>query len=302
MEDESYLSKAINLRALLESNPELFDFKKLATYDCLQLLRNNPTKYLDHISPVITKANDKFYILVSIGKGPKFKKTRARFALSETDITNLDNGQYYSLLKSDFDQYIRKERFEEMPKSSQNEFFLAKPDYFFTKFGLLPKFTAGNLSSLCHSDIEFVDKHVTDYTSLTTYADFWEMMIKFNRKYEDIFLANTEGLMTKTDVRRVVKKFPRLVKKLDSSILAKSKLTVKEWVLLTNSVVSAKANKSLFAGWEFSNELKEVFREDLVAEVLMGKSKVTKRSQNAMDNMIKIEKVEDGPDQTSEEE
>jgi hypothetical protein len=41
-------------------------------------------------------------------------------------------------------------------------------------------------------------------------------------------------------------------------------------------------NEDKFKDWEFSDEVKELFRMDLMAELLNGKSTLTKRFQNAM--------------------
>lgn len=87
-----------------------------------------------------------------------------------------------------------------------------------------------------------------------------------------------------TDVREVCRKNPEIIKKLDKDILADSKLTCKEWVLLTNSIMNN--NEKKFEDWEFSDDLIGIFKLDLMAEMLTGKSKISKRFQSAMKNVF----------------
>src|SRR5690606_21802795 len=111
---------------------------------------------------------------------------------------------------------------------------------------------------------EMVDKYVTDFSDVATTVGFWRSMIKHDPKYKSIFLRNTKSLITKTDVRGVIRSFPGLIKELDEEIIANSKLTVKEWVLLCDSI---SGHKDL-EGWEFSDEMKEIFRLDSLADLL----------------------------------
>jgi hypothetical protein len=294
MDLKHILAKAIDVQAAFEAHPELFKFRDLPLHDKVHLMKQDAKTYVEIIAPHITSTAEKLYVLMSLGNNDRFKKLKLRFEISPTEIKTLNNGQYTSLLKLNFEKYIDKDMFAKLPKSIQTDFYLEDPVWFFEKLGIIPKLSAPNLSTLSQKFPDFVDKHILDYSNLSTYANFWEYMIRFNPKYENIFLKNTNSLVTKTDVRTVFRKFPRLIKKIDGDILANSKLTVKDWVLLTDSVM--KENKRLFTNWKFSDDIKEIFRLDLVAEMLVGKSKISVRSQNAIDKVIKIVKEEDDED------
>jgi len=300
MDIEYILGRTIKLREVVKTHPELFDLKKLSVNELANLVRYDQAAFLDVVAPLVTKADDRITVLTLLGSSPKLKKARERFALQPHEVDKVSNPYYFNLLKTDFDKYIKKERFEKLSKHDQSTFCLQRPQWFLDNFAILPKLTASNLYMLAQNEPKFVDEQVKDFTDLSTYAGFWDYMIKYNSKYEDIFLANTSTLVTKTDVRMTMRKYPRMVKKLDETIIASSKLTVKEWILLCDEII--RSNKVIFNKWKFKDELKEIFRLDLTAEILMGKSKVSVRSQNAMDKVIKIAKVEEDDTPTIEAE
>jgi len=291
MDINHLLSKTIDLKSAYKSNPELFDLKKLSIIDYVSLIKYDQATFLDAITPYILKPDDKFKLIVNLGNSIKYKKIKDRFALKPEEVSKLSNPFYFELLKSDFNTYINKERFEKLSTYDQSLFCLKKPQWFLDNFAILPKLTVNNLFALAENEPKFVDEQVKDFTDLSTVEGFWDYMIKYNSKYEDIFLKNTKSLSTKTDVRMLMRKHPRLVKKIDENVILNSKLNVKEWILLTDEII--RNNKNIFKNWEFKDDLKKIFREDLMAEVLMGKSKISKRSQNAMDKVIKITKVKD---------
>lgn len=291
MDIEYILGKSVKLRNAFKTNPELFDLSLLTISDYANLIKYDQSTYLDIIAPLVTKPDNKITILFHLGSSTKYKKSRDRFALHPDEVDRLSNAFYFQLLKSDFDKYIKKERFEKLSKHDQSNFCLQKPQWFFDNFAILPKLTANNLFELAASEPQFVDTHVTSYTGVTTYSGFWLNMIKHDAKYEDVFLANTKSLVSKTEVRTVLRRHPKLVKKITEDVIANSKLKVKEWVLLCDELI--RSNKQLFNNWKFSDEMKELLRMDLTVEILTGNSKVSVRSQNAMNKVIKIEKVED---------
>jgi hypothetical protein len=95
-----------------------------------------------------------------------------------------------------------------------------------------------------------------------------------------VFLKNTKSLTNKTQVRAVFRKRPELIKKLTADILVDFKLTGKEVVLLISSIM--KDHEKKFDGWEFDPEFAETLKLDVMAEMLNGKSKLSKRFQSAM--------------------
>jgi hypothetical protein len=147
-----------------------------------------------------------------------------------------------------------------------------------------PKFTVDNLFFLSKRNQKLVDTYITDFSKLSTNCSFWINMIKYDKKYEDIFITNINSVITKTDIRAVCKEFPHIIKKLDIDILGNSKLSCKEWLLLANSVIYN--NPEMFKEWEFNDDLKEAFKLDLTAEMLNGKSSVSRNTQSAMKKLL----------------
>ena len=144
------------------------------------------------------------------------------------------------------------------------------------------------MEGLARRKPSFVDSFVTDLSGYTTTMDFWRYMFKFNKnKYEPLFFKHTNTLTTKTEVRGLIRAHPRLIKDLTPDYTIDSKLTVKEWILLCNTVMNDNRNQKIFDGWEFPPDLQEAFKIDLTMEMLNGKSKLSKRFQTAMNKVLK---------------
>jgi hypothetical protein len=277
---ESILRKAINLENLVKTNPELFDFSKLDIEEKAKLLDGNTKLYMDKIPVAGLSLKDKAFLLLRV-KSKAFLKT---ITLTDEEVQRLLPQQYFEFLKRDFKRYISLDKYENLSKYQQSEIFTMEPEWVIENVKKTPKLTSDKLSEIAHEKPSFIDSHITDYSVFSTSAFFWLSMIKYDKKYEMIFLKNTHTCITKTDVREVCRKNPEIIKKLDKDILADSKLTCKEWVLLTNSIMNN--NEKKFEDWEFSDDLIGIFKLDLMAEMLTGKSKISKRFQSAMKNVF----------------
>lgn len=290
MSGSELIRRYIDIEKLVKSNPELIQFNKMSTDELGILLESNPSFYTPYLIPLIDTVSRKIIIL-SYLSNTNDKTVRKMFSLTESEILEINNIQYHSLLRSDFITYFRKEKFDKLSKSIQSEIFLNSPNSFLKKLNFIPKLTIDTLNALSRKYPKFISDYNIDFTDVSTSSYFWIKMIKHNKKYEDIFMYNTKSVTTKSDVRYVIKTFPRLLKKLDNNILQDSKLTVKEWILLSNSVM--KSNIKEFKDWSYPSEVKEILKIDLMAEVLSGKSKITKISQNAISNITKEDQLDE---------
>jgi hypothetical protein len=284
--NEHILIKAIDLENLVKTNPELFDFSKLNIEQKASLLSSNTKLYMGKIPLDKLSLKDKAYLVLNVGS-KTFQKT---VVLTDEEVQQLLPIQYFEFLKVDFKRYISLKKYEDLNKWQQSEIFTSQPEWVVENVKKIPKLTSEKLWELAHKKPAFIDKHISDYSGFSLYAGFWECMIKYNKKYEEIFLRNTHSCATKTDVREVCRKYPEIIKKLDKDILSNSKLTCKEWVLLCNAIMNK--NEKKFETWDFSDDLIGIFKLDLMAEMLTGKSKISKRFQSAMKNVFDKEKEE----------
>jgi hypothetical protein len=277
---ENILKQAINLEELVKTNPELFDFSKLDIEDKAKLLDADTKFYMGRIPLGTLSLKDKAYLILRV-KSKVFQKT---ISLTNEEVQKLIPSQYFEFLKQDFKRFIRKERFEDLSKFQQGEIFTMEPEWVIKNIDKVPKLTSDKLYEIACKKPSFIDTNITDFSGFSTSYLFWDRMIKYDKKYQDIFLKNTNTCITKTDVRNVCRTHPEVIKKLDKDILADSKLTCKEWVLLTNSIMNK--NEKKFESWDFSDDLIGIFKLDLMAEMLTGKSKISKKFQSAMKNVF----------------
>lgn len=284
---ERILFKTIDLEQLIISQPSLFDLSVLDINDKMTLLEHNPKFFLDKINPDELKLYERVLIVLNTQN----KKIQSKFVLSEYDILHVHPDQYYQLLLQNFSKYIRKDRFSELSKTYQVDIFIREPMWVINNIGTIPKLTFDTLSELSRRKPNFIDTYITEFSTYSTGQYFWRNMIKYKSIYEELFLKNTKSLSTKTDVRQVFRKYPHLIKKLNKDIIEDSKLTCKEWILLCNSIIVE--HPLIFKNWDFSDELKEIFKLDLMAECLTGESKISIKSKNAMKNLFKKDEIDE---------
>lgn len=280
----SILLQAINLEELVKTNPELFNLDCLDIYEKVELLRADFKFFGSRINVSAFSPSDKAHILLNVEN----KRIAALVKLSDDELEKMPNNKYGELVKKHFRDYIRKERFPKMLKADQQEVFLNEPEWVIENVDKPPRLTSERLRNLARKKPAFIDSYIADFGEFSTDSDFWIAMILYDKKYQGIFLRNTKKLITKTGVRSVIWSYPELIKLIDGDILADSKLTVKEWVLLINHVMASR--EKVFDGWEFSDDLIEIFKMDLIAEFLNGKSTPSVRFQKAMKGVFNKDK------------
>lgn len=274
------LSKTINIEKLLVSHPKLFNFSKLKPFEKLELVRYNAKLFADKIDISEIPAADRAMAVIDSGK----KSTNFQINFTEEELKSLPTDYYVGLVKFDFSKYIRKEIYDKLPLRDRRAIFSYNPRWVMTNSDKIPKITSIMLNELAYNSPELVDEFIKDFSDISVDTEFWRIMISHDEKYKEIFMKNTNSCITKTDVRSIIYLYPDLIKKLDTDILANSKLTCKEWLLLANIIITR--NDDLFENWKFSDDMIETFRLDLMAEMLNGKSKLSTRFQNAMSNVF----------------
>lgn len=288
---QEVLKKCVDLDVLYQSHPELFDFTDLSLTEKMQLLMHDAKTFYDKVIGKGFSPSDKVSILLKV----KNKFIQSRIIIDEDDIDKMSLNAYARLLESDYSRYIRIEKFKKINNYDRVEWFLKEPQWFIDNLpNDVQSFTMERLTRISYNKASFIDSYITDFSHYSTSDIFWINMIKYDSKYLDIFLENTKTLITKTDVRQVCRQFPQILKNITPENIEDSKLTKKEWVLLSREII--KKNPKVLKGWEFSDEMKESFKHDLMVEMLNGKSKVTKPFTRAMDAVIndkEIEKEED---------
>jgi len=271
------LRKTIQVKVLLETNPELFDFSELESYEKVELIQSNPKKFLKIIGIENLSLDEKVQIILNVDG----RVVKNMIVISEEDLNKMTVHRYLQLIEKDFRKYIRIEKYNNLSKTYQSRAFLADPIWVMSNIGKPANLSSGDLEILANRKPAFVDKFIIqEVEKYTTTYDFWKYMIKYDIKYQDIFLKSTKTVVHKTDVRNVCKLYPEMVKKIDKDTLADSKLTVKDWILLLDNIIDN--NQKEFVGWDFSEELKEIFRLDATAELLSGKTKLSKRFENSI--------------------
>lgn len=286
------LSKAINLEDLFNRDPSAFNISFLPVKEKIALLKADPKKFQPHIDVTALNPNDKAEVVLRL----RNKGIVKQVTFTDEELAKVPLGLYGQLVQKDF-SYIRKDLYGKMLKGDQAEVFLSQPAWVMANADKPPRLTKEKLGQLAYRNPGFIDVYISDFSQYSTGDTFWRKMIEHDEKYKEIFMRNTKTCTTKTEVRAVVWRYPELIKMLDGDILADSKLTCKEWLLFASSVMGSK--EDLFKDWEFSDEVRELFRMDLMAELLNGKSTLTKRFQNAMKGVFGKEEEEQENEDTT---
>jgi hypothetical protein len=277
------LSRAIDdIEALFETSPEIFKLNSLSIDDKVRLLRMEPKFFKSKLDLEKLSEDDKLYVLYNL----KDKKITKEIILNAEELNAINDNSYCRLLEIDFDRFITVERFETLSREPKADIFMKHPAWVVDNALILPKLTKDRLSLLSYTDPKFVDSYITNFSEYSTDQYFWKNMIRFNAKYKGLFLRNTKSLVTKTEVRRVVREKPHIIQLIGKDTLTDSKLTIKEWILLIDSVLTS--YPKMFKDWVLPADVAEVFRLDLTVEMLTGKSKVSVRFQNAMKGVFGV--------------
>lgn len=276
---------------LFIAHPEYFDLAKLTPAQKADVLHNNAKLYVDHIAALKLNQNDKLTILTWSNRTPAIISKKITF--SDIELKKLTISQYMKLIKHNFDIYIRADIYNSMTKDKQSAVFEMNPGWVIKTTGVMPKLTQNVLNTIAYKSPKLIEEHCTDFTKISTNSWFWENMIEYDSKYEQIFISNTRSCSTKTDVRTVIKQFPRLIKLLTLDIIDDSKLTGKEWALLIDLVMRQNAKE--FVGFKLPDDITEYLDFDLSVSILKGKG--SKRLQKATKNLL----VKEEPQKNTED-
>ncbi len=275
------LARYADLNGLVRLHPESFDFTDAHIDDKIKLLRSDVKFFIDKIGLEKTSTSDKVRIIVELDG----RRLAGRLELTEKEISDISDTLYFKLLQKNFTKYINAARYETLSKNVKSETFCLNPEWMVTNIGSIPILTKDVLNRLSNKNPQFLNAHVSDFSKFSTDSYFWGNMIKFDSKYKDVFLQNMGTCITKTDIRQVFWNNPTLIKKVDSAIITKSKLTAKEWTMLINNL---KKDYKELVNWEVPEDLVEALRLDLTAEMLNGTSRLTAQMKNAMKRLENI--------------
>lgn len=273
------LEKTVNLKKVFRAYPEFFELKKLDFHEKIVLLQNDYKLFSNYIDLNNLTVDERAHIIVN-NYNVSFLQNGV--SLDKDEVPKITNRHYLlKLIRKDIGKYLTAESFGRLYKDEQQDLFLENPEVVCAALGYTPKLTSNIVYALSFDNPKFIDQHVSDFSKISTSAEFWFNMFKFNRnKYRGVFLDNMKTLLNKTELRNVFRKNPSFIKCLTIDNITNSKLTIKEWLLLIKFLLEQ--YPSTFDGWSFSKEHIEVFQLDLTAEMLMGKSKTSSHLQRAM--------------------
>jgi len=270
----------LDIENLVSSRPELFNFKCLHITEKIVLLNHNPTKFAALLDIDKLSLEDKTRVVLNV-RSSKIKNN-INFTLGE--LKRVGNIAYRQLVEYNFEKYIKPELWSMLDNKTQTGVFIENSDWVMTHIKEVPHFTSISLETVAYDAPSLLDKHIADFSVYTTTSRFWINMMKFNKtKYQKIFLENTKSCTTKTDVREVLRRYPDMIKLINPAIIANSKLTCKEWILLINQI---REGNNKLKEWIFSDELIDAFKMDSTAEILNGTSKTSRLFKRSMNNVV----------------
>lgn len=276
------LVSCINLEKLIRNDPKLFNLSKLTSHNKYNLLRYDFDFFFNLLKDNITP-NDKYYFHL---KTSDYRNDK-RLAFTKNDIEGLTNDVYCSLLiNAGIKKYFIKEKVEFLSNSQKQDLVMKFPSFMLENISndKLPKITCNMLSNISCRKPSIIETYFKDLNGYSTDYTFWDKMIAYNNSYKKIFLKNVNTVTTKTEIRGILYKFPEIIKDIDADDIINSKLSVKEWLLIIDRII--KESPGDFIDWQFSDEMKEIFKIDLVAEFLNGKSRASSRTKSALLNVL----------------
>lgn len=280
------LSTLIDIKKLFKEKPELFDFSKLSLYQIINLLQFDWSTYSTLIDFKALDGSAKALAILNLNKNSNAYKG---ITLSEEELDKLSSKNYLSLIDKDFRRFIRKENYDKLSRGVKVSIFIDHPEWVIENVDKMPPhLSMKELADMAYKNPKFIKLYITDLSNHSTNYDFWSSMIKYNKEYKDIFLKNTKTVINKSDVRSIIDRYPDIIKMIDKDTLLNFKLTGKELILLCEDIIIRRSPK-IFKDWKFPDEVVEAIREDLVVELLSGKSKMTRQMKQAIENTIAIE-------------
>lgn len=267
------LCKCVDMRALLASEPALFNFSLLSDHDLLKLLIDNPD-YVDYVD--VSKLNS--YVRVAIAINTKSNKSLAKkIILTDDDFARITTANYIDLIIKN-KKYLSKVKYEDSSVSVKRSVFELYPEWVMDNGLEIPKLTVRCKDNMTtsRSKLDFMDKNFDLFLQGSTSAMFWVNLIKYNSKYETIFLKNINSLQSKTEVRSVFYSYPNIIKEVTDETIVNSKFNSKDWVLLFRCILAKVDNYSL------PDELKELLKMDVFQEALSGDITVSTRLKESL--------------------
>ena len=196
-------------------------------------------------------------------------------------MIKLSNNLSIKYILDKFDDCISVDLYNKLDKQNKIEIFLYNPSWVLTNIKIIPKLSSKQLNDISVRKPKIIEQYITDFTKLSTRYSFWCNMIRYDSKYKEIFLKNIKYCTNKTEARHVIYEYPELITMLNENIINNSKLTCKEW-LATIKFVMDNDKDDTFKDWKFSDNMIEIFKLDIMAEVIKGKSTLSPQLRNAM--------------------
>lgn len=279
---KAILEKTINIVDLVKSHPELFRLDRLTTLDKVSLFQSDPKFYGTILNLDDFSGEDK---AAAIALLPRL--LGKKFTLTDEEVLALSADAYVGLLKKDFAKYIKVEKYDKLKKTQKSEIFVEQAPWFTANGIPAPGLTMAQLTALAKTNPLYVFQSITDLSEYATEYNFWVKMIEFKpSKYKAEFLKYNKTLLNTTELRRVVYRYPDIVKLVDADTFEKSKLTRKQWVLLISTVIKDPKHAATFTGWQFPDDVANILKLDLTAEILKGEATQSRKFQAAMTNVF----------------
>ena len=301
------LVQALNVPEILKNYPELVNLKSLRSDQKVALLREDDENLTKFILDSNLSSQDFFHIIWEM---PKAFSKKHGIVLTLEHVKSLDHHKYSILLKSDFEKYFMPDKWEKIPTYLQTEIFLKEYEYFFKNKVPYPKLTKNTLRSISASAVNRYFSE-SDIEKLSVDYNFWQKLISYKPDiYKPMFVRLMKKVSNATELRGIFWSNPDLIKMVKISDLEKTKLSLKQWVLLFNSIVGNEADKvkrsrgkkphvNIFDGWSFDQGFVADMELSLTLEMLNGKSKVTKQFTNAMEFLKTLKIMDEKEDETT---
>jgi len=280
----------MDIETMLRDEPEKFNFGKLGLDAKLHLLREHFGIFASHIRPFLIEPEEKIHALCVIKKSLAKKYIN----VSEEELMQV-NDEVYSLLVNHNcrGEYLRLEKFLKMKREPQRLTIVTHPSWALDHVPDVESYlTSGMLRQIINEDVSLIDK-ITDFSKLSTCWVFWRSVLRHNINYVDKFFEYNKNVVTKTDVRVVVREFPEIIKMLDTDRIEKSKLNVKEWALLIQQVMSNRKYEKFFRGFEFSKDFVEFLKLEASYSILSGAITGSTRTRSALKLLTEKSEIED---------
>lgn len=265
---------SVDLLSILMLRPYEFDLKKVNKKALAKLLCDNLQR---------EEKLSVFRRLYNIHGTKGHEELAAEFIFSEIDMKKLEFDEILFLVKKG--NHVLSKKTVSSFSDTNKAILLATDEKMYLQEGYeMPKhFSMSVLSSWSCSASEryFIEKYVTNFSSISVTHDFWANMIKHNHeKYSKLFMDNLNTCQTATDIRKVFYKIPSLIKLLTPKHLEScKKLTHKEWLLLINNL---KTKYVTLKDWVIPDDLSEELKMGTSFEIFNGKSKSTKHLSTAL--------------------